>query len=321
MKKSKKISIIIAVILIAVGAIISACTFFTVKFDFSKLNTMNSVTKTYTVDESFRDIHIEGTECDIRLMPSDDNNCRVICSEDDKISHSVFVQNGTLTIKRTDNRKWYEHIAVFYWGEIEIDLYLPKTEYEELYVKSASGNIDISENFTFEKANVVSTSGEVSFLSRIRDDIDIKTTSGDIYVGETTAKKMDIQSTSGEIMLSSAKLSDELKVKSVSGDIRLSDIECQNITSDTTSGNNIFSNVVAKNSVKIESVSGDINLYQSDAGTLNIKTTSGNVNGTLLTDKIFNVKTTSGDVNVPQSDIGGECEIKTTSGDINLSII
>lgn len=321
MKTSKKVLIITSVAVIAIGMIISAFSLFSVNFDFSKLNTMNSVTKTYAVDENFRNIHIEGAECDIRLMPSNDDKCRVICNEEDKISHSVSVQNDTLTIKRTDNREWYEHIAVFYWGDIEIIVYLPKSEYEELYVKSTSGNIEIPEDFTFSKADIDNTSGEASFVSRVKSDLEVKTVSGDIYVGETTAKNIDVQSTSGNITMSSAKLNGELKIKSISGDIKLSDIECQSITSNTTSGNNTFSSVIAKTNMKIESVSGDVELYQSDAETMNIKTTSGNIDGTLLTDKIFDIKTTSGNINVPPSGMGGKCEIKTTSGDIELSII
>lgn len=320
MKKSKKISIIIAVAVIIIGCLISFFALVSLNFDFSKLNSVNSVTKTYDIDESFRNINIEGTECDINLIPSDNDKCSVICNEGDKISHSVTVQNDTLTIKRIDNRQWYEHIMVFYWGETEINLYLPQNKYEELYAKSVSGNIEIPENFTFDKAEISTTSGEVSFLSKVTNDIDIQTVSGNIYVGETTAKNINMQSTSGDTAVSSATIKNELKVKSVSGNINLSNIDCQSITANTTSGDNKFSNVVAKTNTKIESISGNIDLYQSDAQTMNIKTTSGDVAGTLLTDKIFDVKTTSGDVNVPQSGAGGKCEIKTTSGNVKLVI-
>ncbi|MCH5297384.1 MAG: DUF4097 family beta strand repeat protein [Ruminococcus sp.] len=320
MNKSKKISIIIAIILFVIGVIISACGLCSINFDFSTLNTMNTVTKTYTVDESFRNIHIEGAECDVRLMASNDDKCRVICNESDKISHSVSTQNETLTIKRIDNRKWYEHIGIFFWDNIEIDVYLPEIEYKELYIKSMSGNIEIPENFTFSKADVDSTSGDVSFLSNVKKEASIKTVSGDIYVGKSSAKKIDIHSTSGDLTISSINFSDEIKVKSVSGDIKLSNIECQNIISNTTSGNHTFSSVNAKNNIRIESVSGDVDLYQCDSETMNIKTTSGDVTGTLLTDKIFDIKTTSGNINVPQSDIGGKCEIRTTSGDVKLAI-
>lgn len=320
MKKSKKISIIIAVILFSVGVIISMCALCSINFDFSALNTANFVTKTYAVDESFRNIHIEDVECNICLIPSNDDKCRVICIESDKTSHSVSVQNNTLTIERTDNRKWYEHIVVFYWGEVKMDVYLPETEYEELYVKSTSGEIKIPENLTFAKADVSSTSGDIHILSNIKKDASIYAVSGNVYIGEITAENINVQSTSGELTLSSMALNGKLTAKSISGDIKLSNIKCQNIISDTTSGNHTFLSVIAKSNIMVESISGNVDLYQSDAETLNIKTTSGNITGTLLTNKIFDVKTTSGNSKIPPSDFGGKCEIKTTSGNIELAI-
>lgn len=322
MKKSKKILIITAIAMLIIGSLIAFFAMLSFNFDFSKINTENSITETYNVDESFKNINIEDTECDINLIPTDNEKCIVICNESDKIRHSVTVENGTLKIKRTDSRQWYEHIHIFafYWDETEINLYLPKNEYDKLYIKSVSGNVETPENFTFDTAEINTTSGEVEFLSKAYSDIKIQTVSGEVYLGETTAKNINVQSTSGDITISSATVKNEIKVNSVSGNIELSDTICQSINSITTSGDHTFSNLIAKTNADFESVSGNIDMYQSDAQTLNIQTTSGDVTGTLLTDKIFDVKTTSGDVNVPTSGMGGKCKIKTTSGDIELEI-
>lgn len=320
MKKSKKVAIITAVAMLVIGCIIAFFALLSLNFDFSSLNTENSVNETYDIDESFKNINIEGPECDINLIPSDNDKCFVVCNESDKIQHSVTVENDTLKIKRTDNRKWYEHIVVFYWGEISINLYLPKNEYEKLSIKSASGNVEIPESFTFDTTEITSASGDVSFLSKVNNNIDIHTVSGNIYVGETTAENLDAQSTSGDIKISSATIKDKLNTKSVSGNIKLTDTKCLSINSNTTSGDQTLSNVTAKTDAEFESVSGNIKMYQSDAEAINIKTTSGDVAGTLLTDKIFDVKTTSGDVDVPLSGTGGKCEVKTTSGNVNIKI-
>lgn len=320
MKKSKKILIITAVAMLIIGCLIAFLALLSFNFDFSKINTVNPLTETYDVDESFQNINIEDTECDVNLIPAENEECIVICNESDKIRHSVTVENGTLKIKRIDNRQWYEHIFVFFWGETEINLYLPQNEFENLYIKSVSGNIEIPEKFTFDAAEITTTSGDVEFLSQAYNDIKIQTVSGDVYVGETTAKNINAQSTSGDITISSATAKDEIKVKSVSGNIELSDTKCQSISSITTSGDHKFSNFIAKTNADFESVSGNIDMYQIDAQTLNILTTSGDVTGTILTDKIFDVKTTSGNINVPPSGMGGNCKIKTTSGDIELEI-
>lgn len=300
MKKAKKVTIITAVILFVIGLIISFCSLISLKFDFEKLNTFHSATNTYTVSENFRNINVKGTECDIRLMLSEDDKCHITCIEEEKISHSVKVKNDTLTIERIDNRKWYECIKFFYWEDMRIDVYLPKNKYEELYVKSTSGDIVISDKITFDKA-------------------EFKNTSGDLNISEISADSIDIQTTSGNIMLTSIKADSTLKLGSVSGDIYTSNIDCQNITAETTSGNHKLSNVIAENNMTIKSVSGDVYFKQSDSNDIFVKTTSGNVSGTLRSAKIFNIDTTSGDINVPKSGIGGKCEIKTTSGDIMLN--
>ncbi len=301
MKKAKKITVISAVVLVVIGLIISIFALISINFDFATLNTIHSANNTYTVDESFNNIFVDDVECDINIMISDDDKCHIICVEEEKITHSVTVQNNTLTVKRVDKRNWYECIRFFYWENMRIDVYLPETEYKELYIKSTSGDIEIPENFTFGKTELYSTSGDIIFSAKVNDNFSVKTTSGNIN-------------------LSSIKSKGQLNLESTSGDINISDVKCQNISAETTSGNNKFLNLITKNNMQIKSVSGDVYLEHSDAGEIYIKTTSGNVLGTLLTDKIFNTSTTSGSISIPKSDIGGNCEIITISGNINLAV-
>ncbi len=280
MRTAKKNAILIAVILIAVGLFISFGSFLAMGFDINKMNTMDFVTNTYSVDEKFSNISVKGAECDVRLVPSEDAACRVVCNEGDKISHSVTVEDDTLVIERKDNREWYEHIGI-YWGGMEIVVYLPQDEYEAIHVLSVSGDIDIPKEFSFSEAKIDNTSGDVSF---------------------------------------SAPVKNELSVKTVSGDMELTNIECQSVTATSTSGEIVFSKVTAQENIHIESVSGDVELLKCDAGSIWIKTTSGEVSGTLCTEKKFIVDTVSGDVDVPKSTYGGKCEIKTTSGDVEFTI-
>lgn len=301
MKTAKKVTIITAIALLAIGLIISLCALIPLNFNFASLNTFNSAVNEYTVNESFRNISIEGVECDIRLMVSDDDKCRVNCVEEEKISHTVKVADDTLKIERKDNRKWYERIQFFYWENMRIDIYLPKTEFADLYIESTSGDINISEKISFEKA-------------------ELENTSGDINISKISADYIDIQTTSGDITINSVKADSELKLSSVSGDFDISDVDCRNISAETTSGNQKLSGVIAEKNMKINSVSGDIYFKQSDSDDIFVNTISGNVKGTILSDKIFNVDTTSGDINVPKSAVGGRCEITTTSGDINIAL-
>lgn len=280
MKTSKKNALTTAAALIGAGIFISLGALFAMKFDFNKMNTLNIVTNTYTIDEAFTDIFVKGAECDILLRPSQDNKCSVICRDGDKISHSVTVKNNTLTIQRTDNRKWYECIGI-YWGRMEIIVYLPQTEYKALDIASVSGSIDIPDNFSFTEAKVSNTSGSVNF---------------------------------------SAPVSGNLSVKTVSGSIKLDNIKCKNVTSKSTSGRIALSDVTASDHMNIETVSGGIRLTKCDAGSLWLKSVSGNITGSLLNQKTFVANTVSGSINVPASAAGGRCEIKTTSGNISFEI-
>ncbi len=280
MKKTKNTAIIIAVMMIAVGLVASFSAMVAMGFDFTKMNTLTFVTNTYTVDESFSGISINGAECDIRLYPSEDGVCKVVCHESDKISHSVEVKEKTLTVERHDNRKWYEHIGV-YWGGMEIALYLPQSEYDALYAKTLSGNIVIPEGFSFETAVVQSTSGNVSF---------------------------------------SAEVNGNLKVKAVSGNVEMFNVTSQSISVETTSGEIDFSNVIASLNIHCKSVSGDVVLQRCDADSLRLSSTSGNITGCLLTEKVFLTDTTSGKINVPRTTSGGQCEITTTSGNIDFDV-
>lgn len=280
MKITKKNIMIIAVVLIVAGIFLSFGALASMDFDFNKLNTLSFVTNTYSVDEEFTNISVEGAECDIRLLPSEDASCRVVCNESDRISHSVTVKDNTLTIDRTDNRKWWERIGI-YLGKMEIAVYLPQTEYEALYALSLSGTIDISEDFSFAEAEIYNTSGDVEFLASVKNDLKIKTVSGEVYVADTSPKSLNVQSTSGEVTITSVKVQSVLKAKTVSG---------------------------------------DINLRSCDADSLLLKSTSGEISGTLCTKKKFITDTVSGDVDVPKSKSGGKCEIETTSGDIEFTI-
>lgn len=300
MKTNKKIPIITAVALITAGLFITFGALAAINFDFTKMNTIkNFVTNTYDIDEPFIDISIDGTECDIRFFPSEDNSCHIVCKENDKIFHNVSVENNTLKVIRTDSRKWYEHIGI-YWGSAELDVYLPQTEYKALDISSVSGDIEIPDSFSFTKAEVHNTSGDVNFQASVKNDLFIKTVSGKIYADGAGAESLKIQSTSGKL--------------------HINGITAGNLEAQSTSGSITLSKVLVSGDMHMENVSGKVRLEDCDAGSLSIKTVSGDVSGTLLSGKKFVTETTSGDVNVPGSSSGGKCEVQTTSGDIDITI-
>lgn len=324
MKNTKK-AILAAVTLVAAGLVIAFGSLAAMDFDFKKTSTLHFVTNTYPVDETFTNISIEAIMCDIRLLPSEDDSCKVICNDSEEqgkaMFHVVLVENNTLTIVTIDHRTWYNRIVGIYWGDLTITVYLPQTAYESLSVVNVSGKTTIPKDFSFTDAKIRSTSGDIDFLAPVEKDLSLKTVSGNLRAEGTNPKSLDVQSTSGDIDYADSIVSGDMNLDTVSGKIRCSNVSASgDINMETTSGKVTLSGVTAAKAMQIETVSGNIKLESCDADSLRLKSTSGDVSGTLLTEKKFLIDTTNGRVNVPASASDSKCKIKTTSGDILFEI-
>ncbi|MCI8332179.1 MAG: DUF4097 domain-containing protein [Clostridiales bacterium] len=340
MNPKKKIALIIAAVFAAAGiiALFAACLL--IQFDFTRLNTMKFEAKTHEVSESFHNISISDLECDVIIVPTDNDLCRVVCYETSKIINTVEVKDDTLLITRQDKRSWYEHFGIWWTENNTVTLYLPEREYEYLYVKTVSGEISIADSFTFCDTKLLSTSGDIVFTGNSRGDLFAKTTSGNITLKNSQAKTAEVRSTSGDISFT-GDIQGDLLLKSTSGDIRLqnsragrteaystsgdcslSELSIASLTLKTTSGGIKAQDVTAEGHAELVSTSGDIRLDKTDAASFFIKSTSGDVKGSLLSGKNFITHTSSGSVQTPASIEGsGTCEIKTSSGDIRIDVV
>lgn len=253
----------------------------------------------HDVTEPFDDIDIGVVEGNVRIAPSQDGSCRVVCRDLERVSSSVEVKNGVLTVSRQDARPWYARFGLWWLGELSVTVFLPERTYGSLSVRTVSGDAAVADGLSFSAASVTTTSGEISFHGRVERTLSIQSVSGDASLARTAA--------------------DLLTVSTTSGDIWLSEIDAGALDIVTTSGEASCQAVMVSGAARFETVSGDVWFYDSDAGTLRIKTVSGDVGASLLSPKAFSVSTTSGDVRVPPSDEkAGECTVKTTSGDIDL---
>ena len=111
MKKTTKVWLTIAGVLVLVGCIIIAGVMTMLKWDFTKLSTVKYETNVYEIAEAFCDISITTDTADVRFVPSGDGKCAVECYEAENAKHSVTVENGTLTIKINDSKPWYVYIG------------------------------------------------------------------------------------------------------------------------------------------------------------------------------------------------------------------
>ncbi len=322
MKKSEKAVVIIAVSCIAVSCIVGGliailasavfgiavgliailASLVWIGFNFTKLNTTTFETTSYEIQENFQNIDIRDFVCNIRLVPAEDGVCRVVCAETDRITNTVEVIEDTLTITRTDRRRWYERIQIWWGNDLSVTVYLPEKTYQSLYLKTVSGHIEVPDTFSFSDVELLSTSGDISFAAG-------------------SSKGLLIQSTSGHIRAQNAA-GGPVEAVTVSGDIVLSDITADTLHVKTTSGDIRASSVIVSGQADLNGISGHIQLKDSDAGSFAIHTVSGDVTGTILFPKNFATATTSGDIRIPASDTAaGGCNITTISGNIQIEVV
>lgn len=301
MKTAKNITMIVAAAMIAVGLFGGLVVLATMNFDFKDLNNIEWETNTYAVEEKFENISIKGDEAGVSLALSEDGSCKVVCTEAEHVYNVIGVKNKTLSIERVDERKWNEYIGIFI-NEIELTVYLPKADYEKLTINNSSGSVEIPAGFTFSEAEVVNSSGHISFAADVKGDLTVENTSGGIDIASVLAGR-------------------NMDVKGTSGSIDVSDVKCVNLTVENSSGRVDCENVIAAEEIFIKNSSGGIELEKCDASNLKLKATSGSIKGTLLSEKTFLADASSGRVDVPRTTTGGVCEVTTSSGNISMSIV
>lgn len=302
MKSRKKIWSVIAICCIAVGGIMSVSAAAAAEFDFSKFNSIQYEEKTYTISDGFENIEVAADWETVELLSSKNENCQVVCSENDTLQYTVKSQDNTLKIERHENSQWFEHIGVFWFSSSpKITIYLPETEYKNLTVTTSSGDVTMPKELDFSDVTVTTASGNLWMNASASQNLKLQASSGDIFVQKFAGNSLEIGSASGRISLE----------ESTADSIRLT----------STSGDMILTKTSAKQEMALQASSGNISLSECDAPQITIQSDSGDITGSLLSGKDFSVQTSSGDVSVPESTSETEkCNVITGSGNILLSV-
>ena len=276
-------------------------------------------TNIHKINEEFDNISIKTDTADIAFVLSDDGTCRVVCYEDAKKSHSVEVQDGTLAVNVVNNKKWYDHIGVNI-DSPKITVYLPEAAYSSLVIEESTGDIEISKDFKFKSIDISLSTGNIKCYASAVENIKIAASTSDIYAEGISASSLDLTVSTGNVTVSSATCDGNITIGVSTGKTYLTDVACKNLTSTGSSGDISLKNVISTEKISVERSTGDVTLDRSDAAELFIMTSTGDVEGSLLTNKVFITKTDTGRIDVPNSIIGGRCEITTDTGDIKISI-
>ena len=320
MRGSTKVWLIIGAVLVALGLIVFTAVAAKVGWNFKKLETSRFVTERYEVSEEFDKISIDVDITDIELLPSEDETCSVVCYEKETLRHAVTLEEETLKITTEDNRKWYQFIEASF-GTPKITVYLPKSEYTSLNVKTDTGDVRASKELSFETVKLDGDTSDVKWYSSVSDSAEIRLSTGNVELGSESIGRLKLTTSTGDIKLSSLNVTDPLEAKSNTGKISLGTVNCKNAMLETETGDTVLKNVKALEKLSLKSSTGDVKLEACDAGEIYAKTSTGDISGSLLSEKIFITKTSTGDVDVPKTVSGGRCEIITSTGDIKFGII
>ena len=297
MKKSVKIALILALILILVGGLLFVGASTEAHWDFESLKLESFEMNKYSPQQPIKSIVVETDTARVFLQPSQDGAVQVKCYEHMRAKHMVSAEGETLSIQLQDTRKWYDHIGISLQTP-EITIYLPKEEYDTLAVRTTTGNTTINKDLEFQK-------------------IEIHQSTGGVRCDASATEQMKIRTRTGEIYLKDSKVG-ALELEVSTGDVTLENIRCNTLESKGSTGDVTLKNTVADGLLSVKRSTGRVRLWDSDAAEIFVKTETGDVRGTLLTEKIFFAKTDTGSVRVPESMQGGKCKIITDTGDIDM---
>lgn len=317
MEGTTKTVLIHAAILVVVGVSIFLIAMAVNHWDFSKISTIQYVTNTHTVKDDFTGICVETNTADVLFAISDDETCKVVCREQDKMQHSVEVQNGILQIHMVNTRKWYEYIGISF-GQPQITLYLPQSAYDSVTVDASTSDVALPRELTFENMQITVKTGDVSNFASVTQTGKIQTKTGKIWVEDIHAGALDLSVTTGHVTVRNVRCREDVTVGVSTGDTRLTDLTCKNLSSTGSTGDLSLTNVVANGKFSLERSTGDIHFTKCDAAEISVETSTGDVTGSLLSDKVYMTQTSTGRIDVPKTTTGGKCEISTDTGNIKI---
>ncbi len=341
MKKAIVISLIIAGALVLVGAGLFAGAMSAAAWDFGALQTQKYEPVTHEVAGDISDISIQTIESSIELRTSIDGTCKIECMESEHVTYSVSVQEGTLKITTNDARKWYHNIGIFNTERQNMVVYLPKTAYESLQIKSNTGTVHTPSDFSFASVQISLNTGMVKWEAGVVHSMSVETDTGFVQIRNVSmdgtlsvetdtgraeingaeAQSIKVETKTGKAIVTDAIAKSTMNVKTSTGNAELTGCRAVDVFVETNTGKAKLADVVATGKMDIDTDTGDVALDGCDAAEIKIETDTGDVRGTLLTPKIIYTETNTGRVEVPRSTTGGICEITTDTGDIIISIV
>ena len=321
MKKTAAKWLVAAACLILIGLLLFGYALAKSNWDFSALGTEKMKTEEIVIDDFFHSLSIRSNTENIEVLSAEDGKCRVVFYEPEKYQCSAAVLDKMLDIEVKEPQNWLERFTLFNFSSPKITLYLPKSEYSMFAVKERTGDISIPENFTFERMQISTGTGDVSCSASAKEWMQIKTTTGDIRLEGLSAGKIELSATTGKVELRNVRCEQDLSVSVGTGKTKVTNVFCGSFSSEGSTGDISLEQVfIMTGSMRIRRSTGDVTLSAVQAKEIVIETTTGDVTAALSSQMIVSASSKTGHIEVPKTNAGNwHCSITTTTGDIIVS--
>ena len=290
------------------------------------------------ITEDFSRIIINLTTEDVTLLPSENDECKLVTFEKVSRPHTAKVEDGALVITYTDKGSLYDKVRLFNFAKTYTTIYLPKQYYNALAIGVRTGDVTVGEGIYYDSASIALTTGDVSFFADALVDLEITGTTGDVEISSSNSGDVRIATTTGNVKITDSIITSldlslstgdvaaegvtvikNAKIKGTSGESTLTEFTAGNLYLKKSTGKTTLEHVYADEILNVETTTGKVTLCGTDAGEISIKTTTGSINGSILSEKEFLARSASGSVNVPDTS-GPICRLETTSGSIKIII-
>ena len=278
MKKRTVIALIVAICLIFAGSLL-----LTMGLSYAGNHPQETALteRIVAVIEPFDSVVINTGDCDVKFVPyNGDAGGQVTLLEQKAVTHSVLVEDGTLKIEMTDQRKWTDHIGIYnVFGQsenMEMTVYLPNVQYTSIRATTATGDMKFPGVLAAEEVLLRSDTGDVWLEGGPVEMLDCMLSTGDITVRGGEAMKMKLRTGTGDLNISGLT-GEELHLASDTGDTGVENVTVKIFTFNGDTGDVELENVQAEEYLQVFTSTGDIDAENSSAETVNIVTSAGDI--------------------------------------------
>lgn len=261
--KRTAIAILIAVLVVAIGAGLCLAGLSAVNFKFDKLDRTEYTTNTYTFSDPIREIDIQGDTADVELLPAEDGVCRVACFESDREKYDVSSNDGRLIIRPRSKGSW--SLFSFPFKSPKISVYLPADTYDLLKAHLDTGDITADRALSFDTVDVSLDTGDLTLSGVQARQITAHSDTGNLRVGDMTPESADLSVHTGKLDVYNVICTGDLRCESSTGDIRLTDVDGANLYLKASTGD-ILGTIRTEKVFVASSSTGDVSVPSGTAG-------------------------------------------------------